>query len=599
MAFKLFFMLKYPSNPTHFTPTPHSMALKSAHNCSIISLWRKITLVAGALLYSLDTALDMRVARYMYKEGDPIWGILLLTISFLSLVITNGASHSKRLDRTFHYLPTREDRAWSVNASNKSPVRRYFCPWRWDSAFHAALNIISALQLNPVIDALEVIFHAKQSFRSITLKYAHYKATRKLDRIFESSLVVSIQTISLVRFLSKETTPEEEEEEEEKLKYYFQLCTRVSSLLFSCISLAYIVATEERARRFAELHEYDMMIGCGVQTAVLFLGYFTVYCSRVLLVSIVYYCFRANQVNFFTVITVELHHWFIISIYLIYVLKSNTFDGIVVAKRRPLWVLVPIFYIVSVTEIFIVNLRFPVRSVGLALHRNSDQALGHRSCVVFGALYLLFGVELLAVLVVTHIPGRDLPLITQACLYGSTALYLTSAGLFYLYFHPAVNPDARREKHPHKTYMTALVPLTCDMPLKNLPPKQAEIKERGHLPELFTEFLLGGESTFHGVDVNRSGSGDESGNSASDNSSYSRGSQASNHRGDCDSVGNDSDKLHNKDDCDSVRNDKSVGMEADENIQKVETISMSSIGIEEQENADSSSISMSSITVRI
>ena len=465
------------------------------HKCTIITLYSKATLILGVFIYFVDIALDIKVSHYMFIEGDPIWGAFVLIISIISLIITNGTSRSKRFDRMHFYLPDREDVIFNISSCRKYSFRGYFCPWKWDSRFHKILNILSILQLNTIIDIIEIIFHKKQSFRSIALKYAHCEATKKMHKMLVNSILVCLQTLSLVRFYANKVTNVTNKVED------YQMAIRFASLIASCIGLSYTVASEEKARRYAEFCEYDSMIKYGVQTAILFLGYLSIYTSRVLIVALIYYHFiettGSSSLNYFSVVSIECHHWIIVIIYLLFSIKSNVFNGIVVAKRRPIWILLPMFYILSVSEIFVVNLRFPVRTVGLVLRRTPEKALGHRSKLVFGCHYLLFGIELALIFIIKQFVSKSSQLLLSELCYASLLLFVCSAVMFILYFHPNINPDCRKEKHIHKYYMKSLISITCDIPTKKLPPLDT-LQSTGKynvLPRHFGEFVLAEEPT--------------------------------------------------------------------------------------------------------
>lgn len=466
-----------------------------SHMCSIITRWRKFALIFSAFLYSCDTFLDFNASFFMCKEGETIWGILVLAISLSSFVVTNNMSRSRRFDRRNHFIPT-ADGDFKFNPPGrvrKYSLRGYFCPWDWNTKHNFLLNCFAILQLNPVIDALELIFHEKQSFRSITLKYAHYKANKKFDKMFGNSFLVTIQTISLVELLDRN----------EIGSLYFgmmlQIGLRFLSVISSCISLAYIVSTEEKARRFAEVNEYDMKMSWSVQIIPLFIGYLLLYISRVSILALNYHCFikENSKIGFYTLISVEAHHLLIFSIYILFS-YSKMFDHATVEKRRSAWVLLPTLYILSFTEVFVVNLRFPVRSIGLIMNSTPGKPLGHRSRKVFSCLYLLFCVEMVCIIIFHHSgPDSATEDILSTMSYLSLVLFIMSTALFSFYFHSCINPDARKERFGHKFYTESLITITCDVISRNLPSigqgNQVRLSHRdtdSSLPGLFTDFIL-------------------------------------------------------------------------------------------------------------
>ena len=450
------------------------------HRCNIISPLEKLLIVFGVIVYFLDIILDLRVAHYMYHEGGHVWGTLILCSSVTSVLISNGCSLSKRYDRKNHLLPTRCDKIIHISAVNLYSFRGYFCPWKWERNPRIILNILSLLQLNPIIDMLELVFHNKQCIRSISLKLAHYRSTQKVSKMLVTSIVVTLQTISLVNFTH---------EEEGFVSNTLQFKLRIASVLVSCISLSYIIACEERARRFADRYEYDFTITYALQSVILFTGCFMIYVSRVFLVALVYYHFiTLTGLTFVTLVVIECHHLFIVAINLIYLYKSDVFDDVVVRRNRSIWFSIPMIYLLATLEIFMVNLRFPVQTVGIILKKR--EAVGCRSGKMFGGLFILFGIEMITVVVISACFSKDLHSMFFYLCYISIALYIFSGTLFATYFRPNVHPDKRKEKLSHKKFMTVL-PITCDVPFEDTVEKVCIVRSDISMQSIILSILSG------------------------------------------------------------------------------------------------------------
>ena len=439
----------------------------SCHKCNVIKWYRVAGLVIGLFIYSTDTIFDFTVAKLMLKEGDKYWAISVMFLSVMSLIISNVSSFSKRYDRNFHLLPPgKHSSVFQLDADflGRNKVARFFSPWRWNSVTHAFLNLLNLFQLGPVIDALEILFHRGESYRAITLKYSHYKSTKKLERMMESAPQIIIQTISLVRLVTK-TDPIILEDLD-----WGDLVIRVASVTFSCICVVYAIVSEEEACRFSEAEEYDFLLPCKIQIIVLFIAYLSLYISRIFMIALLYYLCRtfdySTAVNYLPVIIGESHHLMITIVYLVYTVKDNAFADIKIIYRRPLYQLIPIFYVLSFTEVFVINLRFPVHSVGLHLVRVQCKPLGHRSTKTFFTFFTLFGLELgilMNAFVVKILNEETFDKFSREHVMGYTSilLYFLSVSLFVLYFSKLLNPDKIKRKALHKSYITSLEDITC------------------------------------------------------------------------------------------------------------------------------------------
>lgn len=466
------------------------------HYCSIIPPLTVVFLGCGCLFYFLDTVTDLRVSYYMYHDDDELWGLVLLCISVSSFFISNGMSLSKRHDRKTFFLPKRRESLFDITTCKKNSLQGYFCPWSWNKWQHIWLNVLSMLQLNPIIDMIELIFHKKQCIRSITLKYAHYKATEKINKVLANPTIVTFQTLSLVRFIEDQNG-----DVINQAQFYF----RVISVVISCISMTYSTATEERARRFADFYENDFTMNHYTQTMILFVGYFLIFVSRVLLIAVIFDHFLSNvsylSAHVYSFAIVECHHLAIFAIYLIYSYKSNLFDDTVIEKRRPFWVILPLLYLFAVMEIFMINLRFPVRTIGLILKRDPQNALGTRGKLMFLCMYCLFGSELLVgyFLFIYRVDDKGKSFVHLS--YVSIVMFVLSAVMFAIYFHKKINPDERKEKFIHKAYLqSSLIPITCDVALEELPSLECAVRKSfdvnnsdsdiPDLPAHFAEYIL-------------------------------------------------------------------------------------------------------------
>ncbi|KAL5250082.1 hypothetical protein ACHWQZ_G015973 [Mnemiopsis leidyi] len=372
--------------------------------------------------YLRDTAMDLFLALEKLVENieNPLaW--LLLIFATLPLFICNYVS----LRNFYSASPL------SIYVSLEGHVPRlklfkYVFPWRFDSVRHTLFNILTLLQLHPVITTIDILCHHVQQRGNILASQYQIKKLGCLEAMLENIPCLLIKIIQLAAQI-----------ERGQFKWSSAMnIFEIVSIFNSVFSLSKSFLDLEICGRLVDRGRFQ--IRNLSQKATLFFGFFTMITSRILMFLIL----EARFEKQFFLFVIFLH---IFITFVIHLLThgaragkdGNYEDEHFVFIRRFDWRLLPF----TLSEGFLVLLRNPVEFLGVYSNYNYV-----RKWWQFFSIYSLHLTEVLVINLWFVISTSLSKLLGDKIMFAmsilSMGLFLSSGFIFVIYFF-AVHPDKK------------------------------------------------------------------------------------------------------------------------------------------------------------
>ncbi|XP_063687193.1 uncharacterized protein LOC134820621 [Bolinopsis microptera] len=393
--------------------------LLARHNCCISKSKNAslITLGFFAMSYLKDTFFDLVLAadKIIFRKGNPVLAWLLLAFAIFPLLVCNVVS----LKNFYSSTPL------SVFVSLEGHVPRYrllkyVFPWQFDSVKHVVFNLLTFLQLQPLITVVDHLYHHVQSIENILKSQYNIRKVKCLESMLENIPCLAIKIVQVA------TQIEEGHFDWTSTWNIFEIVSMANSLY----SLSKSFLDFEKAARFVDYDMYQIRLKS--QKAMVFFGYLTMISSRmllflilarfelwVLIVAVSIHILVTFLINLFTYHVKaekdgsEDEHFVFLRRFDLRLIPFALSEGFLVLLRSPMeyigiypnfqyarrrWQFFGIYFM-HLTEILMINLCFLFLKLNNALHRH--QAMSIISIVSMG-LYILSGLFFAVYFFVVH-----------------------------------------------------------------------------------------------------------------------------------------------------------------------------------------------------
>ena len=444
---------------------------KDKHLCRVISSSGKFTLAFFILVYGADLFGDLIVGYNTITDSETSLhkeGYLLLVFSIAPLVYINVLSYQQFKKGNHQMLYT--DQIVSLEGQCQGRFTSYLFHWKWDSVKHVIFNILTILQMHPIIAAVEMLYHKPQEMLSILSKMFNFTRLNIQSKILENvpciflKLLVIYKTYKAIRdynhnllvaipisALNKSSM--REIRNFPRTDDYMTLITTVISVISLISSL---IKFEQLCRTAASSICSDL--GRSSQVIALNVGYFAMITARIMMCLVLFHLLESHGpgsgYRFFSLcISVHILLTFL-SHLLSYHFEYDPFYGL--SKKRTFPVIyfirckfynsklmnplhsvikrVFLVFALSWGEFFVVMLRHPIEFLEGHPHVQHQRSGRH-----FALIFCLHLTELVVVSSVCFLShSHDTP--TFYIGIGSIALYLVSGAVFLVYFR-YLHPD--------------------------------------------------------------------------------------------------------------------------------------------------------------
>ncbi|XP_063694955.1 uncharacterized protein LOC134826502 isoform X1 [Bolinopsis microptera] len=413
------------------------------HKCVLVNTLFILNILKFFALYIVDIVLDIKVGINSVNDATlstRYEGYCLLLFSILPLIYLNYQSVLRYYIQCWSRVTV--DPVISLQGSNRGRIMKLFFPWRFDSVKHTILNILTVLQLHPLITAFELVFHRSKTLDTIISNKFHFGRLSTQEKILENVPCTLIKGIILYKFIDNN-----------KSNVDFSLGSDEYVTLFSTVygilTLCYKVASFEELCRSAD-NSPGALTTC--QKLVSFIGVLLSLNSRLIMCLVLFSVMRDNGTMWIFTISVFLHILLSSVTHLLshhewqspydfsmvkrkFVIKDfilreggNKNSKLVVIGRCAL------VFCLSWSESFIVSLRHPIDLV--SGHFPSTYHL--RSRRQFFLIYVFHLLEVITVTVLANTLNSKRWIMDLG--YVSLALFLISGAMYMLYL-TVLNPD--------------------------------------------------------------------------------------------------------------------------------------------------------------
>lgn len=429
------------------------------HECMVVRVFSKLTLLMFILMYSVDVVGDLLVAYLTITTDKDInlrmEGYLLVFFSVVPLIHVNFLSYQQFKTNNDHTLYTEQtDQVISIEGHVSNRTTGYLIQWRFDGLKHTLFNILSILQLRPIISAIEIVYHKPQQVSSILSKMLNFTRLNLQEKILENVPSISLKLLILYRS-SRSTLLKSGRSwiKDMDMDDYLTL----STTLFSAVSLILSIIKFEKLCRKSTISSCSVLSKTS-QKLVLFSGYFTMIISRMFMFLILYHTLEDLDLEWIFFVSVALHISITFAIHMLaYHRKYDFFYGVGEDKRfttlrfirrktynenlmNPMINVVKRLLLIlalSWSEFFLVILRHPIEFLQGRPHK-----LHQRSGRYFAGVYLLHFVEVVIVSSL-GLPFHSHHQTAFHLSYLSVTLHLVAGCMFYRYFR-FLHPDTHQ-----------------------------------------------------------------------------------------------------------------------------------------------------------
>ena len=382
-----------------------------------------LTLAWFAFSYLKDSAMDLFLAidKLAPDKGSPLLAWLLMFFATLPLFICNFVSLKNFYSASPLYL--------QISLEGHVPrfrLIKYVFPWRFDTIKHTIFNMMTLLQLHPVITAIEILCHHVQERGNILASQYELKRLSCLEAMLENIPCLLIKIIQLAAQI------------EQGLFKWGSVMNiyEIFTILNSIFSLSKSFLDLEIRGRLVDRSRYQ--IRNISQKAALFLGYFTMISSRILMFLVLEARFGIRV--FVIVVLLHMLLTFVIHLltYSARVGKDGNYDDkhYVFIKRFDLRL-----FPFTLSEGFIVLLRNPMEFLGVY---SSFRYIRQKR--EFFGIYLLHLAEVLVINLWFVIPESMSKILGDQTMFVvsllSIGLFLFSGVIFAIYFF-VVHPNKK------------------------------------------------------------------------------------------------------------------------------------------------------------
>ena len=382
-----------------------------------------LTLAWFAFSYLKDSAMDLALAvdKLVLDKGSPLLAWLLMFFAIVPAFICNYVSLKNFYSASPLYL--------QISLEGHVPrfgLMKYVFPWRFDTKKHTIFNIMTLLQLHPVITAIEILCHHVQERGNILASQYELKRLSCLEAMLENIPCLLIKIIQLAAQI------------EQGLFKWSSVMNiyEIFTILNSVFSLSKSFLDLEIRGGLVDLSRYQ--IRNISQKASLFLGYFTMISSRILMFLVLEA--RFGMQVFVIVVLLHMLMTFVIHLltYSERVGKDGNYDDkhYVFIKRFDLRL-----FPFTLSEGFIVLLRNPMEFLGVY----SSYRYRRRKREFFG-IYFLHLAEVLVINLWFVIPESLSKIVGDKTMFVasllSIGLFLLSGVIFVIYFF-VVHPNKK------------------------------------------------------------------------------------------------------------------------------------------------------------
>ena len=407
------------------------------HECRVISSFALLNILKFVLLYIVDIVLDIQIGIKSIKNADDnvstrYEGCGILLFSIIPLFYINYQSISTFYWYCFNGVST--DLVLSLQGSSSGQYLKFLMPWKWDSVKHAVCNILTVLQLHPVITAIQLAKHSRQTMSDLIAKKFNFSRLTIQEKILENvpctliKMIILYKTINYPLILDNYVT--------------------IFSTVFGITSLTYKFSSFENLCRAANDSRVCSTL-TKLQTCLVYMGNFTAIISRIMMCFILYIMTRDMKMTWIFAASIGLHLAITAIIHLSarhklfspyrgisseikcvtwdYLLTEGGFDNSITVKLGRL----ALILCLSWSEGFLINLRHPVEL--LSSHNPHTDHL--RSAMYFFSLYMFHLMEVIFVAVLGSISELEAHITWIKYLtYVSVTLYMISGIMFVIFF---------------------------------------------------------------------------------------------------------------------------------------------------------------------
>ena len=266
------------------------------HNCVLVNTLFILNILKFFALYIVDIVLDIKVG--INAVNDPTLstryeGYCLLLFSILPLIYLNYQSILRYDIQCMKRVTV--DPVISLQGSNRGRLTKFFFPWRFNSVKHTILNILTVLQLHPLITAFELVYHRSKTLRTLIDNKFHFRRLSTQEKILENVPCTLIKGIILYKFIDSNKSNVSMGSDE-----YVTLFSTVYGILTLC----YKVASFENVCRSADRFP-GVLTTC--QQLVSFIGVLLSLNSRLIMCLVLFSVMRDNGTMWIFTISVLLH----------------------------------------------------------------------------------------------------------------------------------------------------------------------------------------------------------------------------------------------------------------------------------------------------
>ena len=384
----------------------------SKHKCHV---FESISIVFFVISICFDTLQDIIVSLIDLVFGKPL-AVILLFFSLASLPLCSSLS--------LHNFYSTGPLSVYLSLEDHIPAHhflRYIFPWRFDRILHTLFNFLTVFQLHTILTGIDCLCHVPQPLGKVHQANYNLAKLKMTECLLENIPCLAIKVVLVYKALQVGM-----------FQWNLPNIVTIISILWSVISLSKSSLDFEKNSRVIDLG-LDQ-INLRSQEVALFVGYFTMVSSRILVLLLLFSITQSNIWKLFLILGIHILITFIIHLSTYTEVRSDE-DAYI----KPHYVFFRNFTVFllpfALTELFLILLRNPVEIFGGSYPYYQYK----RKPRVFFLMYAFHAAEVATVVAVVLSSGDLVP--TLFVVLGCTAvvLYLTSGVsfvVFMLVLHP-------------------------------------------------------------------------------------------------------------------------------------------------------------------
>ena len=398
-------------------------ASKFKHKCKLFNFTTSFKLFFFIAFFLTDTIVDIINSVIGFVSGEQmLLSGLLLFFSLLPLPVCNYIS----LNHFYSTTPLSEQVALEGHTPFY-PFMRYLLPWRFDSARHVTYNLLTVLQLHPVVTAVDCLCHVPQPLHK--LHHAQYNLA-KLKMLIGLLENIPCLTIKIIRVLPSL--------QDGSYEWNLAFIVNLVGIVWSVISLSKSAVDFETNCRTVDLGNFQIELVS--QKLSIFLGFLTMISSKTIVFFILYSMTVNKTWILVLVLCLHLSATFLTHLFTFAEIleRDESTERHYIFLRNFNFALLPFVF----SELFLIHLRHPIEFLGRYSYYKYK-----RSFRYFATLYTLHGAEIAAlIIVVTSSHYQNRHAVFFVCGWVAVVLYIISGISFVLY---------------QKVFLPEVVGLTC------------------------------------------------------------------------------------------------------------------------------------------